>query len=115
MPLKTSFKIDLTNFVKNPGPMQPKQTKNLLHYNTYLISPNKVVITQRSEGREFMLSDRFAPEFIYIVTQTVNRSFQNENDPRRKLSMFNTRLEARGRVHIMKALALLKGKVLSAS
>ena len=45
MPLKTSFQLDVTNFVKDPAPMQPMETKNLLTYTTYLISPDKVVVT----------------------------------------------------------------------
>ena len=68
MPLKTSFKLDVTNFAKDPAPMQPKETKNLLTFTTYLVSPNKVIVTKRSEGRDFMLADRFAPELIYTIT-----------------------------------------------
>lgn len=32
MPLKTSFQFDVINYVKDPAPMQPKQTKNLLTF-----------------------------------------------------------------------------------
>ena len=51
-----------------------------------------------------MLADRFAPELIYTVTQTVDPSQEG-------LSGLTTHLNARGRIHIMKSLALLKSKV----
>ena len=111
MPLKTFFKVDLTNFAKDPAPMQPKQTKNLVNHSTYLVGPNKVVIFQRSEGREYIFADRFAPEILFVFTQSVQPGIEQETDPRRKLSMLTTHLEIKGRLHIMKSLALLKGKI----
>ena len=64
-----------------------------------------------------MLSDRFAVEFIYIITQrVVDPAFQmpvNVADTaQKKLNMFRTHLEVKGRVHVIKSLALFKGKVL---
>ena len=64
-----------------------------------------------------MLSDRFAVEFIYIITQSVvDPAFQmpvNVGDStNKKVSMFRTHLEVKGRVHVVKSLALFKGKVL---
>lgn len=59
MPMKFTFEFDIVNYVSDPQPMQPSSTKNLITVNTYLISPSKVVITQQSQGRDFMFSDRF--------------------------------------------------------
>jgi len=68
MPLKTYFEQDVTNYVKDPSPMQPKSTKNLQSYSTYLVGPNKAVAFMHSKGREFMFSDRFAIEFFFEFT-----------------------------------------------
>ena len=46
--MKSEFKLDLINYVKKPVPLQPKSTKNLLSYTTYLVSPNKAVVTLQS-------------------------------------------------------------------
>ena len=93
--------------------MQPKETKNLLTYTTYLISPDKVVVTQRSQGREFMLADRFAPELIYIVTQRVDHESlaSARGQPGQRLGAFTTHLEVRGRLHVIKSIPLLKSAV----
>ena len=62
-------------------PMQPKSTKNLLNYSTYLVNPNKVILFKRSEGREFIFAERFAPEFIFEISQTVDPRIEREKDP----------------------------------
>lgn len=38
MPMKTFFQVDVLNVPENPKTFEPKQTKNLLNYSTYLIS-----------------------------------------------------------------------------
>lgn len=81
MPLKTFFQADVTFVPKNPGAFEPKITKNILKYSTYLISPNKVVITVFSEGREYTFCDRFTPQFLYIITQSVDPRIEEETDP----------------------------------
>jgi hypothetical protein len=68
MPMKTFFTVDVTNFAVDPMPMQPKSTKNLLNFSTYLVGPNKAIVFNRSEGREFLFAERFAPEFIYEIS-----------------------------------------------
>ena len=68
MPLKSYFELDVKHHVKNAQPMAPKLTKNRLRYTRYLVSPNKVAILMRSDGRDFMFADRFSCEFLYIVT-----------------------------------------------
>ena len=68
MPMKHFFQLDATYIPENPGMMEPKLMKNILKYSTYLVSPNKVVITMRSEGREYTFCDRIAAEFIYTIT-----------------------------------------------
>ena len=48
MPMKSTFELDLVNYVTDPAPLQPKSTKNLITFNRYLVSPNKVIIMKRS-------------------------------------------------------------------
>ena len=95
--------------------MAPKLTKNTLRYTRYLVSPNKVAILMRSDGRDFMFADRFSCEFLYIVTQKVDPRIEHERDLRKRLAMFTTHYECHARVHIMKSLSLLKGKVITSA
>ena len=67
----------------------------------------------RSDGRDFMFADRFSCEFLYILTQSVDPRVEQERDLRKRLAMFTTHYEVKGRVHIMKSLSLLKGKIIS--
>lgn len=69
----------------------------------------------RNEGRGYTFCDRFAAEFLYIMTQTVDPAIVNETDPQKILGMFTTKLEVRARMHIIKSLSLLKGKILAES
>ena len=62
-----------------------------------------------------MFSDRFATEFIFTITQTVHPSIESTDDPKKMLEMFTTHLEVKGRLHVMKSLSLLKGKIMSES
>ena len=105
--------MDVTKFIKDPVPLQPKSTKTLLSYATYLIGPNKVIIFNRSQGREFIFADRFRVEIVYILTQKVDPQIENEQDPARKLQMISTHLKIVGRMEILKSLALLKSKFLT--
>ena len=67
MPLKLTYTVDIVNYAENPSPFQPKSTKQLMHYSIYLISPQKIIIAMRSEGRDFMFADRFVVENIYFM------------------------------------------------
>ena len=40
---------------------------------------------------------------------------ETETDPKRKLQMFTTHIEVKGRMHFIKSVALLKGKILTES
>ena len=60
-----------------------------------------------------MFAERFAIEFLWTITQTVDPRIETETDPQRQLEMFTTHLEVKGRFHIYKTLSLLKGKVCS--
>ena len=113
MPLKTFFQADVTFVPKNPGAFEPKLTKSICRYSTYLVSHNKVVITMQSEGREFTFCDRFSPQFIYIITQSVDPRIEEETDYSRKLSMFSTHIEARGRIQFHKSVGFLKGPIIT--
>ena len=113
MPMKTEFMLDLVNFAKDPVPMQPKSTKNEQTFSTYLISPNKVIVTSKVQGRDFMFADRFCIEFMIVISQTVDPRIEQEIDPKRQLEMFTTHIEVKGRFTIMKSLSLLKGKFIS--
>ena len=66
--MKTYFEIDVVNYPPKPVAMQPKSTKNLLKWSTYLISPTKVIMFMRCDGREYMFCDRFSAEYIFIFT-----------------------------------------------
>ena len=113
MPMKTEFIMDLINFVSDPAPMQPKSTKNELTFSTYLVSPNKVIITQQVQGRDFIFADRFQTEYMFDLTQTVDPRIDLETDPQRRLQMFTTHLVVKGRFKIIKSLSLLKSKFIA--
>ena len=115
MPLKSAYKLDVTNVPPNPAAMEPKQTKQLLHYQLYIVSPSLAILTHHNEGREYMFADRFRCETMYTFTQRVDPAIELESDPRRKLNMFTTRLEVKARVNILKSLSLMKGKVVAAA
>ena len=50
---------------------------------------------------------------MMTITQSVDPRIETETDPKRKLDMFTTHLEVKGRIHIIKSLSLLKGKITS--
>ena len=52
--------------------MQPKSTKNLVNVSTYLVGPDKVIAVEKTQGRDFMLSDRFFVEFLIFINQKVD-------------------------------------------
>lgn len=115
MPLKTFYQLDLTNHVKNPQAMAPKQTKQHVSFSTYLIGPNKAVVYQTSQGRDYMFSDRFTIDILFTMTQTVDPNIENETDPAKIMKMFTTEFQVSGRMTIKKSLGWLKGKVLSSA
>lgn len=52
--------------------MQPKSTKNLVNFTTYLVGPDKVIAVEKSQGRDFIFADRFFVEFLILITQKVD-------------------------------------------
>lgn len=78
--------------------MQPKSTNNLLSFDTYLVGPDKVIILESSQGREFMYADRFHIEFIIEVSQTVDPRVEHEMEAAKIIEMFTTELKVRARI-----------------
>ena len=75
------------------------------------MSPDVAIVYERSQGRDYLFADRFEIEFVSHIKQTVDPRITTETDPQRILSMFSTHIEVRGRMNILKSLALLKGRI----
>jgi len=103
--------MDLHHTAIDPAPMQPSRTRNRAHYSIYFLSPRKIVVFVRTEGFEYTFCDRFEPEQIYYYTQTVNKDALREEDLSKRLSMFSVNIKVKGRIHALKSLFGVEGKL----
>jgi hypothetical protein len=111
-PSSVEFDADIIHKAFDPIPLQPAQTENKCSYKTWFISPAKTVSIMVSVGRNYTFCDRFNPEQIITLTQTVKPGAMNEPDPAKRLAMFSTHIEIKGRIHVLKNLAFARSKIL---
>ena len=73
--------------------MQPAKTRHVSKVDIYHLSPGKIMEFTRTEGFDYMFSDRFCPEAFKTWTQIVKPGAMQEKDPAKRLSMFSVRVQ----------------------
>lgn len=90
------LQIDCEHCIAEPVPMQPQRTQEKIEYWIHLVSPEKVVILQRSTGSGYTFCDRMNPEQLIVLTQSGA-----------SLDDVSVHYEVTGRLTVKKSLMLL--------
>jgi hypothetical protein len=93
----------------------PKTLNQVIHYKTFLISPEEVVVFWWSVGSGYSMSDRLSAEQKLTFKQIVKPGAFNEPDPAKRLAMFSVEVRVEGRMNILKSFGITTNAVKSIS